>query len=156
MIEESARVITCDGDYALVETQQQAACGSCQAGSSCGTSVIAGFFKRRHPQLRVRNPIEAKAGQQVVIGLDERALLRASLISYLLPIFTLILCAIAGLELVRWMGIGQGELGSIIGGLLGLIAGLIGAKSFASRHRADALYEPEILRSAYSHPIRLG
>ncbi len=71
-------------------------------------------------------------------------------------IFTLILCAIAGLELVRWMEIGQGELGSIIGGLLGLIAGLIGARGFASRHRTDALYEPEILRSAYSHPIRLG
>ncbi|PVV27727.1 MAG: peptide ABC transporter substrate-binding protein, partial [gamma proteobacterium symbiont of Ctena orbiculata] len=86
MIEEPATVISVDDGYAVVETQQRAACGTCASASSCSTSVLSGLFKRRHNRLRVSNPIHAKPGARVIIGVEENVFLKISFLVYLLPL----------------------------------------------------------------------
>lgn len=153
MIEESARVIACDGGYAIVETHAKAACGSCSSEQGCSTSVLAGLFKRRQNRLKVLNPIQAKPGQRVVIGLDERALVIASLLTYLLPLLFLILGAIAVQELARYWAWPLGELSSIVGGLSGLIIGLGLVSRLASGKHREVSFQAVILRQEIGQTV---
>lgn len=154
MIEESARVVACEAGFAIVETQPRAACGSCSTEQSCGTSVLSGLFKRRQNRLKVLNPIDAVPGQQVVIGVQERALVNASLTTYLLPLVCLILLSIAAQEMARYWQWPATELSSIVGGLLGLIIGLSLLKRFSLRNRHDPSYQPVILRQEINQPVQ--
>jgi sigma-E factor negative regulatory protein RseC len=148
MIEESATVIACEAGFAIVETQVQAACGGCQARSGCNTSILAGLFKRRQNRLKVLNPIQAKPGQQVIIGLPEQSLVSISLVTYLLPLLSMLAGAIGLQEASahwQWRG---GELASIIGGLTGLAIGLLLSRGYSNRHAYDPSYQAVILRQA--------
>ncbi len=154
MIEESAMVLVSEEGFAIVETQVEAACGTCQAKSGCSTSVLSGLFKRRHNRLKVLNPIQARPGQHVIIGIQEQTLVSVSLIAYLMPLISMILCAIGlqeATEYWQWQG---GELGSILGGLSGLIIGLYLVKRFSYRHQHDTSYQAVILRQAPGAPIQ--
>jgi sigma-E factor negative regulatory protein RseC len=150
MIEETARVVSVDREFALVETEQRASCGSCQSQSSCGTSLLAGLFKRRHNQLKVLNPVYAKPGEQVIIGLQEQALLKISVLAYLLPLLTMILGATLTQGLAGYLILSTGELPQVVGGLLGLIGGLYTLKTLAQKRRHDPGYQAVILRHADS------
>ncbi|MEN8177811.1 MAG: SoxR reducing system RseC family protein [Pseudomonadota bacterium] len=156
MIEESARVIASEDGFALVETQTRAACGSCGSAGSCGASVLSGLFKRRHNHLKVLNPIHATPGQQVVIGLQERALVTASLTTYLLPLVCLIVLAIAAQQAALYWRWPDTELSSIAGGLLGLIIGLGLLKRFSQRRQHDPSFQAVILRQEISQPVQIG
>lgn len=154
MIEESATVLACQEGYAIVETQVKAACGSCQAESSCSTSVLSGLFKRRQNSLKVLNPIQAKPGERVIIGLQERALVIVSLVAYLMPLVCMILLAItlqAAAEYWHWPNT---ELASIGGGLFGLTIGLILLKRFSSRSQRKPYYQAVILRQETSKSVQ--
>ena len=155
MIEEAATVVGLDQEYAIVETRQRAACGSCQSAGSCSTTVLAGLFKRRHNQLKVLNPVHAKPGEQVVIGLQEQALLKISFLAYLFPLFSMISGAILAHGLASYFDLSVGELPQVIGGLLGLIGGLFLLKKLARKKRHDPGYQAVILRHASSAPVQL-
>jgi sigma-E factor negative regulatory protein RseC len=128
VIEAHALVREVEGDRVFVEVQRRTACGGCESKGSCGTSVVAAWFGRRVSRLWVRSALPLRAGEAVVIGLDEAVLVRASLLVYLLPVAALLGGAVLGSELVG------GDLPGIVGGILGLGAGLL-----ASRARASAL-----------------
>lgn len=154
MIEESARVVACEEGFAIVETQSRAACGSCSAEHSCSTSVLSGLFKRQQNRLKVLNPIHATPGQQVVIGVQERALVTVSLATYLLPLVTLIGLSIAGQEAAHYWHWPYTELSSIAGGLLGLIIGFSLLKRFSLRNKQDPAFQAVILRQEISQPVQ--
>jgi sigma-E factor negative regulatory protein RseC len=154
MIEETATVVGIQDDYAIVETRQRAACGSCESSGSCSTSVLSGLFKRKHNQLIVLNPIHARPGEEVVIGLQETALIKASFMAYLLPLLCMMLAAISVKLLAAHFNLQAGELPIAIGGLLGLLAGLILFKRITARKRSDPAYQAVILRQANIHPVR--
>ena len=100
MIEEQAKVIEVDDDFVIVETQRKSACGQCSAASACGTSLLDKLFAGRTSRLRVlRNGHEVAAGEQVVVGLHESAMLQVSFIVYGLPLLCMIISALAGLAL---------------------------------------------------------
>ncbi|MEW8053052.1 MAG: SoxR reducing system RseC family protein [Candidatus Thiodiazotropha sp.] len=146
MIEESATVISADDGYAVVETQQSPACGACANASGCSTSVLSGLFKRRHNRLRVSNPIDAKPGQQVIIGLQENTLLKVSLLAYLLPLVSMFLVAILMQAVATHFMWQLGELPQVVGGLLGLITGFILLRQLAVQKRDEPGYQAVILR----------
>lgn len=146
MLETSAVVVSCEAGYAVVETQTQAGCGDCHAGASCGTSVLSGLFKRRRNRVMARNPIEARPGERVIIGLRERTLVAASCMAYLIPLLSMILLAIAGGALSENWHWDIGELGSIAGGLFGLIIGLLLLRDYARHNRQDPASQAVILR----------
>ncbi|MEW8321060.1 MAG: SoxR reducing system RseC family protein [Candidatus Thiodiazotropha taylori] len=148
MIEETAMVVRIDGEYAFVETQKRAACGSCESQGSCSTTVLAGLFKRRYNYLKVANTVLAKPGEQVIIGLQEQALVKLSMLAYLLPLISMILAAIAAQYLFGLLNIQSGELPQVIGGLLGLIGGFFLLRLLAYKNRHDPGYQAVMLRHA--------
>lgn len=134
MIEAVGTVREVDGDVILVEVRRRSACSGCDSQEGCGTSALGTWFSRGTSRVRLRSDQPLRAGDLVVVGLEETALLRASIVLYLLPILSLLGGAMAGAALggagVDWPGIG--------GGLLGLTAGLAVSRSHLASARWGA------------------
>ena len=148
MIEQTALVVAVDGELAEVETQRLSACGDCSAKSGCGSAMFAGLFGKRRSRLRVSNRIQARPGERVVIGLRERPFLRAAFALYATPLLAMIGGALAGEWLAQRSASAAVELGALVGGLLGLIAGLGWLRRFARRSQDHVDYRPVVLRRA--------
>jgi len=146
VIEEQALVTRCEGAFAQVETQRSSSCGSCSAKSACGTAALAKVLGSRRSIVRVLNPIDARPGDQVVIGLEESALTRTSFIFYMVPLLALILGAIVAQWIGGQLGIVNTEPVAIAGGLFGLLGGLLGVRRYAESVRHDLRQQPVILR----------
>ena len=95
----------------------------------------------------VLNPLDAKPGDEVMIGFDEQALVKVSLLVYMLPLMSLILGAIAGQIGAQWLELRLPELLSILGGFSGLLAGLFWVWRTSRRVQMDSRYSARILRT---------
>ncbi len=99
MIEEQAFIIALSENNAVVEIKQQSSCISCDAQSSCGTSSLSKLFGNRPSQFNLnlnQHSVqkELKVGDVIMIGLEDLSYLKASLLIYILPIFSLFLFAL--------------------------------------------------------------
>ncbi len=153
MIEENALILSCEGDYASIETRPQGACGSCSSSEVCGTSVFAKAFGNRRTVMRVPNSIQAKPGDQVIIGLQDSALTKVSMVFYMVPIISMILCAIFGQGMASMFGYVSHDKFAIIGGVFGFIAGLGLVRIFSGKIQKDSRYQPVMLRFAASEKV---
>ncbi len=153
MIEERATVSSVDGDFATVTTQRESSCGTCAARGACGTSALSRLLGTRRSELRVLNPIGARPGDEVVIGLDESAFTRTALAFYLVPLLGLIGAAAAGKWLALAAGFASGEPAAIGGGVAGLLAGLIWLRRHARRIARDPRRQAVILRHTHTVSI---
>jgi len=129
MLEEEGIVIDIQGDYAEVEAQPKAGCGSCSARKGCGTSLVASLFPGRRHRFLARNEAGASTGDRVIIGLDEGALQLASLLLYLVPLLGLLGGALLGGWLARLLAVGDGELPSILLGAAGMVLAFAGIRN---------------------------
>ena len=148
MIEENALLVSVHGDLAEVEIQRSAACGECSAKNGCGSTVFSSLFGKRRTRIQVLNRIQARPGEKVVIGLHEAPFLRAAFALYAAPLLAMIGGAIVGEWLAQRSAAGSLELGSLIGGLLGLLAGFGWLRRFARRSQSDTNYRAMVLRMA--------
>lgn len=148
MIEQTALVVAVEGELAEVEIQRLSACGDCSARSGCGSALLAGLFGKRRSRLRVLNRIQARPGERVVIGLRERPFLRAAFALYATPLLAMIGGALTGEWLVQRSASAAVELGALIGGLSGLIAGFVWLRRFARKSQHHGDYRPVVLRRA--------
>ncbi len=144
MIEEQATVSLVDGEFAEVETERASACGSCSAKGACGTSLLSKVFGSKHSHVRVLNPVGAQAGDRVIVGLDESALLKGSFLFYIVPLLFMFVLAMAGQWLAQHYFFLAAEPFSIAGGLLGLLAGLVWLRARSVHHNKN--YQAVILR----------
>ncbi|MEN8214494.1 MAG: SoxR reducing system RseC family protein [Pseudomonadota bacterium] len=119
MIEERALVIEAHNGVMTVEVQPGTACGSCDAKSACGTSLLSALFKQRVSRMQVDNSVNAEAGDQVIIGIDESTMVSGSVRLYLWPLIGLIGGAIFAQAVIN-----PAEASAIIGGLLGMVLAL--------------------------------
>lgn len=133
MIETPARITRVEGRSAWVTSKAPSSCGAC-AGKGCGSSTFSRFWHPDEPEYRVDNPIGAAAGDAVVVGLPDGALMRAALASYAMPLILVLSGAGLGNTL-------YGELGAVGGGLAGLLLAGFGLR----RHRGTGV-EPVVLR----------
>jgi sigma-E factor negative regulatory protein RseC len=138
MIETPARITRVEGDSAWVVSAAPASCGAC-AGRGCGSSVFARVLHPDEPEYRVDNPIGAQAGEAVVVGLPDGALLGAAVSGYLVPLLVLLAGAALGQQFA-------GELGAVAGGLVGLLL----AATWLRRRPPGQTASPAILRRAAS------
>lgn len=144
MIEETAHVVQTEGEYAWVETQRRSSCGSC-AAKSCGTGALSKILGRRTQRLKVHNPVEAKTGQEVVLGIHEQDLLKGSLAVYILPLLTMLAGALLGEGLAPQWG-SDSETLSLLFGLVGLVAGFVWLHRYNRGLSAEGRYMAVILR----------
>ena len=123
MIEETAIVERSEKGYIWIRPSGSASeCGSCESSGSCSSSFLGSLFQdRASKSIRVKNTINAKVNDTVVLGIHPQGLLSGSALIYLLPIAGLFLFAAMGKLLF-------GELLSIALGLFGLVFGLFLSK----------------------------
>ncbi len=115
--ETLARVVRAEEAWIWVEPVAQHGCDSCGAKGACGTSVLAGLFSARHAPIKLPNTLAAQVGDQVVLTLSERALLRQSLWAYGVPLVGFFAGALVGQEL------GSTDLYVLLGAVSGMAAG---------------------------------
>ncbi|MFT6269701.1 MAG: sigma-E factor negative regulatory protein RseC [Alphaproteobacteria bacterium] len=93
MIEEMGTVVAVEGNHVWVETQVKTTCAGCKASDACPTSTIAKAFTPKANHVLLEVPCVIGVGQQVKIGISEKALLWASLMVYVVPLLLLIISA---------------------------------------------------------------
>jgi sigma-E factor negative regulatory protein RseC len=143
MIEQEASVVAVADGAALVEVARRSSCSGCGQSNSCGTATVAKLFGSGNAtRLRVIDHLGLAAGEQVVIGIRNPVLVRASLAAYLLPLLAL-LAAAGGAEAA-----GLGDVAGAASGVLGLLAGLWLAGLVTGGSGAKARFRPVLLRRA--------
>ena len=118
MIEEEAVVSDVKDDYVWLKTGQREGCGSCSSKDSCSTTVLSPLFKKIDKNLKVHTELSLKPGDVVILGVDEKTLLRAAISLYAIPILVLIIFSIFGQQFALNYYPENVELFSIISGLL--------------------------------------
>ena len=96
--------------------------------------------------MRAINSIGARAGDRVVLGLAEDALLQGSAAVYLAPLATMLIAAGAGEWLAGSLELAAPDAVSVVFGLLGLGIGLAWLRRFSRSARDDARYQPVLVR----------
>jgi len=87
MIEELAVVVKIENHQVWVESGQNSACGGCQQKASCTSNALGSVLKKK--SVPVDCDIQLKAGDEVMVAIDENLLLRTSLLLYLVPLIAL-------------------------------------------------------------------
>lgn len=143
MLEETATVVRVEGASAWIATRPRSACSHCASAAGCETGMLSKVFGQRTTLLQLDNALDVHVGDQVVVGIPDALLVRASGLAYLMPLFALI----AVVVLAEFMGLGPvlGEGGKALLGLGGLAGGLLLTRRIAGNgcHRR---YQPTMLR----------
>ncbi len=140
MIEERARVVAVEGDYAWIEARP-GACGGCAARTACGTAGLQRWLQRRRRQVRALNRAGARPGDEVLVGLAEGALVRGSLWVYLVPLAGLI-----GGGVLASLLLGPGDSPAAVGALAGLAGTGLWSRARLRRLHGDPRFQPVVLR----------
>lgn len=151
MLETEGVVVRLATDGAFVETSRASSCGTCSSQQSCGTSSMSFLIGAKARPFHVRNPIGAAVGERVVIGLEESALLRSSLLSYAFPLTLLMAGALLGNQLAP-VGAAK-DLYSVAGSGIGLVLGFAALKWMSARTGEQRQFQPVILRRVFSYNV---
>lgn len=142
MIEEVAVVSVAGAEGVRVMAARTSACAKCSSKSNCSQGVLSQWGQGKTVEIEVQNPsaLVVEPGQQVLIGLEEGSLVRASLLIYLLPLALLIAGALLGSAL------GMHEWQQVIFAVLLMLVGFGLARRLTSSRRDEARYQPVLLR----------
>ena len=150
MITENATVVSIEKNQTWIETQRKSACGQCSANKGCGTSVLSKVIGNKLSTMKAINNIDAKVGDEVIVGLNEASLLKGAFMTYLLPLFYLFLFAILGQFISQYMQMQSGESFTIFFAAMGLFLGLKHLKRFSISIANNESYQPVILKKSNS------
>lgn len=119
MNQSEAVVARVDGEDAWLELCQPADCVTCISAEGCGHGS--------KPRLqRVRNSIGARVGDRVLISIPDGAVLKAAMLSYLMPLVLGLSFAGTGAEL-------SGDAGALVGLVAGLAVGMLALRFVGGR-----------------------
>ena len=139
MITEPGKVVALKGDRVWVQTIRASACQSCSARSGCGQKVLAAASGGRANQILVSNSINARVGDEVTIGIDEQALLGASILVYAVPLILMVVASILGHKLS-----GGSDGAAMLAAVAGLALGFLTGRKL--QHAGGREYEPRLVR----------
>lgn len=147
MIEETATVVRVDAGDAWVSVRTRSACGHCSAGSDCGTAMVAQLFGEKENLLRLHDTLGVAPGEQVVIGISNALLLKASALAYIAPLLGFIAAVVLG------QAMGMGEEASGLFGLAGLGLGLWLINRVTGSSAGRKNYCPVMLKRTGTHYV---
>ena len=139
MITEQAIVTRRDGDCVELQLLRESACGGCELNQGCGTGALGRLLGLRRKPLTLQSARALRPGDRVTLGLSERALVRASLLLYGLPLCGMLLAgmlAYAWFEPPEWI--------VVLASAVGLCAGLRGARRCSAGLPPEGL-NPQII-----------
>lgn len=142
MIENLAIVTARDGAAVTLRAASATGCARCDAGEGCGGGVFARLIDRKLQGLELADELgDLQPGQLVVLGLDDHVFLRATLLTYGLPLGLFLAAAMLAGQLIGT------EWGAIILGGAGFVVGLL-VVPIVRRRYLDRHLHPRILRRA--------
>ena len=150
MIEEQAKVVAIEGDMLILQAQTQTACGNCSASKGCGTSLLSKVIGRKFTEFQVHNSVNAAVGDDVVVGIAEDALLKGSMVIYLVPIVAMFSLALLADHLLPLLTDSR-DLMVAASAIIGFAAGAFVAKSYFQRQSSMQFFSPVILRKIIGH-----
>lgn len=130
MIEEHGRVVAVERRAVWVETIRKTTCSSCSAKNGCGQHLVEKYKSNKsHSYIRATNDSDSviQKHDEVIIGLPEGSLMKASVVVYLLPL----MCMLAVLWLTSFYNLS--DLTAVILALFGLAVGLVPVRLFGQR-----------------------
>lgn len=151
MVEQQATVITVEGDQLVLEAQTQSSCQACEVKSGCGTSVLSKWVGKKFTRFYAKNTVGANAGDQVVVGLSEAALVQGSLAIYFLPLLGMIVFALAADILVSSGG--SHDLIVALSAFAGFGAALVACRVYLANDRLKDNLTPIVLRKVIDPKI---
>ena len=107
MLEETASVVSLNGDRATVALIKSSACGGCSAKHMCHPSSGDTM------QMEVKNLADAHPGDNVIVSLPASELLKASATAYLMPAVAAVIGGAVGWS--RYGTDGAAIVGTVIG-----------------------------------------
>lgn len=141
-VEGIARVVRVEGKVAWLEPEQTTSCGSCASAAACGhgdsgMGTVARRIEARRFQMD-NDWAQLREGERVVLGVDNRSLIRAAMLAYALPLVSAILAG--GLAQGAW-GDDALTMASMAAGLgFGLLAARLGAHRLSKRGELSPHY----------------
>ena len=150
MIEEQAEVVEIQNGRLILQAQTQSSCGSCEASKGCGTSLLAKVVGRKFTRFQVENNINAEIGDTVVVGIAEDALLKGSMVMYILPVMGMLVFALLA-EFVLSSSQQYRDLITAAAAIIGMLAGALISKWYFQRQSSKQLFSPVILRKIIDH-----
>lgn len=144
MIEERAIILSLDNQSddatATLEIERKTACGLCGQTRGCGNSIWGKLFAHQSTAFKARNSIHAKVGDSVIVGINEKALLKSALLLYMVPLGTLLIGALLATQVKASDG------SAMLGALAGLLVGFLWVKGHTMSNNYFSLQQPVILR----------
>lgn len=140
MLVEQGTIVEIGDSGLLVQVINQSTCGTCAAQKGCGQGVLAKYLSGSQfvrVALRHRPTSDFHVGEQVELGIEESAMLRAAFLVYLVPLLLLVAGAAIGNQF--------SELFAILLGLAGLIIGGIYVRKQGLKKVDDPRYSPVVV-----------
>ena len=150
MIKEIARVVECHDGITWVETARKSACDSCTMKNGCGTGAISRVFGKNRVRIQAVNKINAHEGDEVLIGIEESALLIGSFLIYFLPLVSMLGFALLGEVLSGQLLIENRDIAPAVLGGTGLLLAMYWVRKKTSGKNANR-YQAIILRNLDSN-----
>jgi len=141
MILETATVVAIEPQALWVDAVQKSACDTCSAQKGCGTQVLS---KLTGKTTRIRVLAQSdqlqkiSVGEQVTIAIPEDVVVMASVLVYLLPIFSSLLAL--------WLVPTESDLTSLISASVGLLAGGIAVRWHSVKTRHNPRLNPVLYK----------
>ena len=144
MIERRGKVVSRGIDEVRVMPAADVGCARCRAGSGCGQGLIQFGVGADVRALAVRVPESdmPSVGQEVVLGIEARALLLGSALIYLVPLVMMTVSA----AVIGHVASGS-ESATALAGLAGLLFGFAVVHVMARGNRLGRRMEPRLLRT---------
>jgi sigma-E factor negative regulatory protein RseC len=92
MLEMRAFVISTQGTDASVQPVATGGCGHCTREGGCGSGTLTKVFCTSKPRhFKVRNAVQARVGDEVMVSLPDGVLMRGAFKMYVLPLLLLLI-----------------------------------------------------------------
>lgn len=150
MITENATVVLIRDNQTWIETQRKSACGQCSANKGCGTSVLSKVLGNKLSKMKAINKIDARVGDEVIVGLNESSLLKGAFTIYMLPLLFLFIFSFLGQVVSSYLQFDDNEILIIGFSILGFYLGLRRVKLFSKSVEENENYQPVILKKSGS------
>lgn len=141
-MEQQVTVIAIEGDEAIVSGRRANSCGDCAGKASCST---LGSWKDRFVEMRVKNSIHARIGDEVLLELPDAVLMRVAFRLYGLPMLAFVFCGLIVRSLALSAAWPLPEVWAAAAGVLGVLA-TYGWILYESKDSASATVQARMVR----------
>jgi len=152
MIEQVAHVQAIDQTSVWLDTLRLSTCNSCSMKSGCGQRLMnqATDCKRSRIELPIPQYMTLNVGDEVVLGIPQKAFIKASVLTFAMPLVWMLACAL----LAQWLILS--EPATVVAALLGLGLGLLFLRWYSQSEAvlASNQWQPVILRQQPSEYVQ--